>query len=374
MKNVPKIKLSDITPAKLKGIKDGYKVFDTETGKYYEKVNGEFQEMVEEEASAKVPELSHEATRDIIDKMVEDGDKLHAANLLMNIKNTKNQLISQKDMVNQKINFMFNGTAEQIDLIQARVSEVTEEAIKKATFEELHEFFVFDGEDVTLNYNEMLSEKEQKEAYREFLLYLKSIADADGEINQEISKIDELITHFDPEMVEKSNDVYVWDEYLYGLFNERLNDPSISEKERARIQRIIDVRENAVTLTPIIEAVKEDISKGRRSSMIYAFHNRFEDTLKKAQRYANENGFNIYFQMFDDIESKLGITDWRNIFIYLFARYIKYNAPHLSKIDNAFIAQVTQNLIMIKKDQFKEPMRTKFASAIKEIIGLLSAP
>ena len=373
MKNVPKIRLADITPAKLKGIKDGYKIFDTETGKYYEKVNGAFQEMVEEEATP-VPEVTHETTRDTIDKLVADGNKLQAANLLMNIKNTKNQLLSQKDMVNQKINFMFNGTAEQIDLIQARVSEVTEEAIKKATFEELHEFFVFDGEDVTLNYDEMLTEKEKKEAYREFLLYLKSIADADGEINQEISKIDELIEHFDPEMVEKSKDVYVWDEYLYNLFNERLNDPSITDKERARIQRIIDVRESAVTLTPIIEAVKEDISKGRRSSMIYSFHNRFEDTLKKAQRYANENGFNIYFQMFDDIESKLGITDWRNIFIYLFARYIKYNAPHLSKIDNAFIAQVTQNLIMIKKDQLKEPMRTKFASAIKEIISLLSEP
>ena len=48
MKNVPKIKLSDITPEKLSGIKDGYKIFDVETNKYYEKVDGAFQEMVGE--------------------------------------------------------------------------------------------------------------------------------------------------------------------------------------------------------------------------------------------------------------------------------------------------------------------------------------
>ena len=371
MKGVPKIKLSDITEAKLKGIKDGYKIFDVETNKYYEKVNGQFQEMVEEEKPVE-PVVDHEATKDMIDQMVAEGDKLRAANFLMNLKTTKNQLLGQKDMVNQKINFMFAGTSDQIDIVQARVSEVTEEAIKKASFEELRQFFIFDDKEVQLNYDEMLSEKEKKDAYREFLLYLKSISDADGEINTEIGKIDELIDRFDPDMVEKSKDVYVWDEYVYNLFIERLADPSIDEKERARIQRIIDVRESACTLTPIIDALKNDISEGRRSSMLYAFNNRFNDTIKKAQKYANENGFNIYFQMFDDIEGTIGIPEWRNIFIYLFARYIKFNNNKFSKIDNAFIAQVTQNLIMLKKGQLKEPARSKFVAGIKEIVRILS--
>ena len=371
MKNVPKIKLSDITPEKLSGIKDGYKIYDTETNKYYEKVNGMFQEMVEEEAEVK-PVADYSATKDAIDDMVAKGDKLRAANFLMNLKTTRKQLESQKDMVNQKINFMFTGTPEQIDLIQARVSEVTEEAIKKAKIEDLKQFFIFDDKEVALNYDDMLPDKDKREAYREFLLYLKSIADADGEINKEISKIDDLITHFDPDMVEKSNDVYVWDDYIYNLFNERLNDPNTDDKEKARIQRIIDVRESAFTLTPIIDSLKAEIAQGKRSSMMYAFRNRFTDTLKKAERYARENGFNIYFHMVDDIEGQIGLTEWRNIFIYLFARYIKFNYNHLSKIDNAFIAQVIENLIMLKKNQLKEPGRTKFVNAIKEIVNILS--
>ena len=106
--------------------------------------------------------------------------------------------------------------------------------------------------------------------------------------------------------------------------------------------------------------------------MLYAFNNRFNDTIKKAQKYANENGFNIYFQMFDDIEGTIGIPEWRNIFIYLFARYIKFNNNKFSKIDNAFIAQVTQNLIMLKKGQLKEPARSKFVDGIKEIVRILS--
>jgi len=374
MKNIPKIKLSDISADKLKNIRDGYKIFDLETNKYYEKVDGAFQEMVEEnnQAPEKSLETDYSANAAMIDEAVKSGNKLRAANMLMQIKTTKNELISQKDMVNQKINFMFNGTDDQIDIIQSRVSEVTEEAIKKATLEEMKQFFIFDGEEVTLNYDSMLKEKEQYKAYREFLLYLKTIADADSEINKEIAKIDELLTHFDPEMIEKSKDVYVWDEYVYDLFRDRVSDPNIDEKERVRIARIIEIREGATTIKPIIESLKDELEKGRRASLLNAFKTRFNDTLKKAEKYASANGFNIYFNMVDDIESIIGLGEWKNIFIYLFARYIKYNAEHLSKVDNAFIAQVMQNLIMLKKGQLKEPARSQFVAGIKELVQLLS--
>ena len=374
MKNVPKIKLSDITAEKLKHIKDGYKIFDLETQKYYEKVNGTFQEMVEENNTAPElpPETDYSANAVAIDEAVKSGNKLRAANMLMQIKTTKNELISQKDMVNQKINFMFNGTDDQIDIIQSRVSEVTEDAIRKATLEEMKQFFIFDGEEVTLNYDSMLNEKEQFKAYREFLLYLKTVADADSEINKEIGKIDELVSHFEPEMVEKSKDAYVWDEYVYDLFRERLADPTIDDKERTRIARIIEIRESATNIKPIIESLKDELAAGRRASLLYAFRTRFNDTLKKAEKYAVANGFNIYFNMVDDIESIIGLKEWKNIFIYLFARYIKYNAEHLSKVDNAFIAQVMQNLIMLKKGQLKEPAKSQFTAGIKELVDLLS--
>ncbi len=374
MKNIPKIKLSDITAEKLKHIKDGYKIFDLETQKYYEKVNGTFQEMVEENGAIPElpPETDYSANAIAIDDAVKSGNKLKAANMLMQIKTTKNELISQKDMVNQKINFMFNGTDDQIDIIQSRVSEVTEDAIRKATLEEMKQFFIFDGEEVTLNYDSMLNEKEQYKAYREFLLYLKTVADADSEINKEISKIDELVTHFEPDMVEKSKDAYVWDEYIYDLFHERLADPNIDDKERVRIARIIEIRESATNIKPIIESLKDELAAGRRTSLLYAFRTRFNDTLKKAEKYAIANGFNIYFNMVDDIESIIGLKEWKNIFIYLFARYIKYNAEHLSKVDNAFIAQVMQNLIMLKKGQLKEPARSQFIAGIKELVNLLS--
>ena len=118
MKNIPKIKLSDITTDKLKNIRDGYKIFDTDTGKYYEKVHGQFQEMIEENGNTppEHPKTDYSASAAAIDEMVKTGNKLKAANMLMQIKTTKNELISQKDMVNQKINFMFNGILIQCSL------------------------------------------------------------------------------------------------------------------------------------------------------------------------------------------------------------------------------------------------------------------
>lgn len=96
MKNIPKIKLSDISADKLKNIRDGYKIFDLETNKYYEKVDGAFQEMVEEnnQAPEKSLETDYSANAAMIDEAVKTGNKLRAANMLMQIKTTKNELIS----------------------------------------------------------------------------------------------------------------------------------------------------------------------------------------------------------------------------------------------------------------------------------------
>ena len=49
MADIPKIKLKDLDQDRINKIKDGSKIFDVETEKYYEKRNGVFQEMIEEQ-------------------------------------------------------------------------------------------------------------------------------------------------------------------------------------------------------------------------------------------------------------------------------------------------------------------------------------
>lgn len=59
MEGIETIRLSEVTPTKLEKIPDGVKIFDKETQKYYEKIDGKFQEMIEENASEpKEEELS----------------------------------------------------------------------------------------------------------------------------------------------------------------------------------------------------------------------------------------------------------------------------------------------------------------------------
>ena len=373
MEGIETIRLSEVTPAKLEKIPDGVKIFDKETQKYYEKIDGKFQEMIEENASEpKEEELSviPDTTAEL-DALVKSGNKLMEVNTFMQLKSIRNELTSQLETVNMKINFMFDGTPDQIDIIQSRVSEVKKEALEKATFDELKPFFVFEDKPVKLNFDPLLDEKEKEDAHREFLIYLKETDTIRKEIESRIKELDDLCTHFSEEVLENSKDVYKWDRYIYSIFKDKLDEANLTPDERVRIERLIKVKDDAITLKPIYDAVKAEIDQGKRRSMINAYRTRLDDTVKKAEQYAMKNNFHVYFQLFDNIEEEFGYENYRNLFAYVFARYIKFNADKMSKIDNAFIAQISQNLIMLKKNQLPPDVKQKFTNAIKSIEDLI---
>lgn len=373
MEGIETIRLSEVTPTKLEKIPDGVKIFDKETQKYYEKIDGKFQEMIEENASEpKEEELSviPDTTAEL-DALVKSGNKLMEVNTFMQLKSIRNELTSQLETVNMKINFMFDGTPDQIDIIQSRVSEVKKEALEKATFDELKPFFVFEDKPVKLNFDPLLDEKEKEDAHREFLIYLKETDTIRKEIESRIKELDDLCTHFSEEVLENSKDVYKWDRYIYSIFKDKLEEANLTPDERVRIERLIKVKDDAITLKPIYDAVKAEIDQGKRRSMINAYRTRLDDTVKKAEQYAMKNKFHVYFQLFDNIEKEFGYENYRNLFAYVFARYIKFNADKMSKIDNAFIAQISQNLIMLKKNQLPPDVKQKFTNAIKSIEDLI---
>ena len=376
MSDIPKIKLKDLDQDRISKIKDGSKIFDVETEKYYEKRNGVFQEMIEEQDTGEKENIV--PLKDVDIKMIEDvkasGNKIEEVNLFMRLITAKNQLNAQKKSVNQKVNYILKCPKEQIDLIQLRTSEVTYEAIKSASYDQIKEFFTIDGNLVELNFNDDLSDADKEAGYKDFLEYLKNIQDMIIEIDAQIKEIDALCEYFSDDIKEKSKSVYTWDKFIYDIFKKAVEDENTPEDERQRIQRVIEAREDALTLNPMKEYIKEEIALGRRKSIIYAYNNRFQNTLERAEKYAFENDFRLIFKMYDAIEETFGYGQYRNFFVFLFARYVKYNNTKFSKIDNSYIVQISQNLIMLKKNELPDPERSIFVNAIKEIIDLVLNP
>lgn len=376
MADIPKIKLKDLDQDRINKIKDGSKIFDVETEKYYEKRNGVFQEMIEEQDTGEKENIV--PLKDVDIKMIEDvkasGNKIEEVNLFMRLITAKNQLNAQKKSVNQKVNYILKCPKEQIDLIQLRTSEVTYEAIKSASYDQIKEFFTIDGNLVELNFNDDLSDSDKEAGYKDFLEYLKNIQDMIIEIDAQIKEIDALCEYFSDDIKEKSKSVYTWDKFIYDIFKKAVEDENTPEDERNRIQRVIEAREDALTLNPMKEYIKEEIALGRRKSIIYAYNNRFQNTLERAEKYAFENDFRLIFKMYDAIEETFGYGQYRNFFVFLFARYVKYNNTKFSKIDNSYIVQISQNLIMLKKNELPDPERSIFVNAIKEIIDLVLNP
>ena len=376
MQNIPQIRLNALTKKKIEKIAEGTKIYDIDSKSYYEKINGEFQMMLEEDNGEPVI-TDEQIIKNIEDikKIIASGNKLDEANAFMEIKTLRNNISAQKVIAKEKINFIFNGTPEEIDLIQVRVSDVTKDALEKATFDEMREFFIFDDHEVNLNIApELVEESDKIEAYRNFLLYLKALDEVDTNIDNQLAKIDKALDGFSDEIKEKSKSLQVWDDFIFGLFKEKLNDQSLSQDEKNRIKRVIEIKEDALNLTPIFNYVKDEVDQNRRISLIHAFKNRFEDTITKAEKYAEQNNFRIYFQLFDGIEDRINYSDYRNLFMYLFARYIKFNQEKFSKIDNTFIAQVIQNLILLKNNQLQEPRKSTFINSIKSILDLIVNP
>lgn len=366
--------VSKMSKTELKKLRNTAKVYDKKSRMYFEKYKNELQPMFEEAEAAyeknKPSDKPAEIDSTKIIEIIKSGDKIREANLFMKLQSSKNTLKSQRVMINEKVNFIFAGTPEQMDIIETRVAEVTEEAIEKATLEELTQFLTFDGEVVPLNFMDLMSEKDKMDGIKEFLLYLKSVNDTTQEIDNQIKEIDSICENFSDVVKEKSKDIYEWDKWIYDLFREKANDPNLSEDEKVRINRIIEVKNDALSLEPIIEYIKDEIALNRKASLINAYNTRFDDTLTKAEKYAEKNGFHIYFPLYDGIDECIGRKE-KNFFPYIFARFIKFGCDKFGKVDNAFIAQISQNLIMFKNNKMKEPNKSTFANALTTIYKMI---
>ena len=314
---------------------------------------------------------SSDLDRNIIKSIIDSGNKILIADTYMKIRDVKNQINDNKVIFQQKLNFMFSGTNEQIDILATRASEVTEEALKSATFEELKEFFMFDGEFVGLQTMPGLKDEDMVDAYRDFLLYLREMDSAEKDLNEYESSNDELMDLFPEEVKEAAQNTYTWDRYIYKIFKEKMEDENTPPEEKETLQKIIVMKDSALNLEPMKEYMRNEMNAGRRKSMINAFRTRFKDTLQKADQYASANKFKMYYPLYDNIEETIGYEGYQNLFVYILARYVKFCSENFNKYDNVYIAQIIQNLIMLKKGQLDEASRIMMSNAIKDILNIL---
>lgn len=313
----------------------------------------------------------NEMDKEVVQAVIDSGNKILIADTYMKIRDVKNQINENRTIFQQKLNFMFTGTDDQVNILAARASEVTEEAIKNATFDQIKEFFMFDDKFIGLNTMPGLSDEDNIEAYKDFLLYLREINNAERDFNTFEADNDSLLDMFPDEVKEAAKTTFTWDRYIYNIFKEKMEAEETPEKEKESLKKILTMKDNALNLNPMKEYIKNEINAGRRKSLINAFKTRFQDTLKKADQFASANKFKMYYPLYDNIEETIGYEGYRNLFVYILARYVKFCSENFDKFDNVYIAQIIQNLIMLKKGQLDDSSRIMMTNAIKDILNEL---
>lgn len=309
--------------------------------------------------------------KNMVSAIINSGNKILIANTYMQIRDVQNQLDDHKVLLEQKLNFMFSGTDDQLEILSIRTSEVTKDVIEKASLEELKEFFIFDGKFVGLSIIDNLDEEGQLKAYRDFILYLREINDTKEDFDAFDKNNNALLELFPDEVKEAGKTTFTWDRYIYKLFKERSEAEDCPEDEKESLQKLMLMKDSALNLEPMKQYIQDEVNAGRRKSLVHAFRTRFNDTLKAADKFASSHKFKMFYPLYDNIEETIGYEGYQNLFVYIFARYVKFKSENFTKYDQVYIAQIIQNLIMLKKGQLDDASRIMMSNAIKEVLNIL---
>lgn len=309
--------------------------------------------------------------RTIVQAIINSNNKILIADTYMKLRDINNQIGDNKVLLQQKLNFMFSGTDDQLNILSIRASELTEDAIKKASLEELKDIFVFDGKFIGLSIIENLKEEDQTSAYRDFLLYLKETGSTEKELLDFEESNQSMLDLFPDEVKKAAENTFTWDRYIYNIFKEKMDDDNTPEAEKESLKKILAMKDSALNLKPMKEYIQNEMNAGRRKSLLHAFKTRFKDTLKSADKFAIANKFKMYYPLYDNIEATIGYEGYQNLFVYILARYVKFCSENFTKYDQVYIAQIIQNLIMLKKGQLDDTSRIMMSNAIKEILNIV---
>jgi hypothetical protein len=168
------------------------------------------------------------------------------------------------------------------------------------------------------------------------------------------------------------------EEYINSYYEIKSNDESLDEATREKFKETIKWSNYAYTLEPIIINIKEVIRKsGSSKSIIYGYRNNARVTIKDANKICTEKGFTFPPHILGkSLEVQLlgeNYEDYKYLFPYLIARYIKYIGVNMSGMQKVFLTQLfTVMMYIIRRDEnnsaLTEKIVARFTPAFKELI------
>lgn len=290
-----------------------------------------------------------------------------------------NMALVEKEKILNELVSHFGGTSEELDILSLRVDEVTDEALQKMSDQEIQEFYNINGKQITLNFTNVTPLAKQPSIYRDYLRQVKVSYDATAMIDSQIVGLKNLMNEYDDEVKKNSQDLMQFNDYIFKVFKDKLDDPNITEDEKTVVKQFMAINSDGITLKPLEDYFVNDIKEHGTKSFKYAYTNNFEQVMNQAATAVSKFGMELYFNTYKQFEEYLPGDDTEkykktpDLFAFILFRYIKFRNrdEKLTQADVGFCAQVVNNMVLLKNKQMDESKTLIFSNSIKRILNLV---
>ena len=343
----------------------------------------EQQPKIDEHGNITMPDLDLVPVGDQLEKyrkdVINSPDKLTQVHGFAALGQAYNVSLCQKEQMLNQLIFRFGGTSEELDILSLRVDEVTDEALQTMSDEQIQEFYNINGKQITLNFDSTTPLPVRPKLYRDYLRQVRVSYDAVAMIDKQIDGLKELMSEYDEEVSKNSKDLAQFNDYIYGLFTEKLDDPNITEDEKKVVNQFISLNSDGLTLVPLYDYFSEDIKLHGSKSFRYAYSNNFESIAAQASAAVSPYGMDLYYNTYTNFEQYLTGDNAEkyqktpDLFAFILFRYIKYKAKNekLTQLDVGFCSQVINNMVLVKGKNLDEGRRAKFEESVKRVLDIV---
>ena len=313
--------------------------------------------------------------------MSEDDQKFAQIRVGMIMINAINTLMNSAYQMAQFVKMILPDSADKTKIILSRLEDIDPNKIDDLSTSFIEQLFTIDGEPVRVTIPESNLGTDDVEFKRVAIRQIKIFDEQAAVVEEYIKDIKKTLNeNISPEVLKLLSNPVELDDFVVGYFEDKAKDQNITEEERKEYELKLQAKNDGKTLKPIIDDINEQIKlKGNARSIREGFYRNNERVLAAAINIAKQNGFSFPFQMLSDIDEKL-IPEkkfnkkYRNIIVYLFARYIKYKADKVTEIDKIFITSAVSNLIILSRpgaiEKYPELAKT-MGAALEECATLI---
>jgi len=266
---------------------------------------------------------------------------------------------------------------EELKILVSRVDDIQEEEIDNLSSKFLEDTFTINGKKIEVTKPEV-GEFKDIDFYRELLKNLKlmdkhvaNVLDLRAQINKNYQE------DIPKEIQELCMNIEKMDQFMMEYFKVKMNSDKTPEEQKKEYQKRMLYKSYARTLEPIIKSFSDQIAKKNgRDSLLYGFKNKRVETLNAAIEIAKAHHFSFPFNMLQELDVKL--TDgkykkYRNLLIYLIARYIKYKRNDLTHYDIIFLTDLHAILIVLNRPEAEKrypDLYLQLQTSVNEVLSL----